>query len=287
VARSEVHVWVIDVDDESAVPQALNCLPPAERDRLGKRAQPHRRRALCANAALRILTAAACAGTLPLPELAPDARGRQVLRAGAPLHVSLSHAGAHAAVALSAAGAVGVDIEETEPLPDRERFARGILAAAERADWAALPEGARDTAVVRAFTRKEAVLKALGLGLEGGLRDVATGLLGGPARLRALPEHAGAPDTWTLHDLDLGFGVDPAPGLAGAVALRAPAAAVHTHRTTIAALLRTTATRAPAPAAVAAVAAGRADARGPLAAAAAVGAPAGGTRSAPAKETVR
>ena len=221
MARAEVHIWVIDVDDESAVHQALGCLPAAERDRLGARAQPHRRRALCANAALRILTAAASTGALPLPELAPDSRGQQVLHAwargplpglygGAPtsrprqedrlppglpggtamhrIHVSLSHAGRYAAVALSTAGPVGVDIEETEPMPDRERFARGILAGAERSDWAALPGNARDTAVIRAFTRKEALLKALGVGLAGGLREVITGLGPGPARLRALPQ---------------------------------------------------------------------------------------------------
>lgn len=282
MARAEVHVWLIDVDDESAAHRALDCLPAAEQLRLLARAQPHRRRALCANAALRILTAAASTGALPLPELAPDSRGQQVLHAGpdgpapasagalplaelapesrrqrwpsglAPahqpwaraqlsgaggwrLHVSLSHAGAYAAVALSTAGPVGVDIEETEPLPDRERFARGILAAAERFDWAALPENARDSAVIRAFTRKEAVLKALGLGLAGGLREVAAGVRPGRARLHALPESAGPLDAWSLQDLL------PLPGLAGAVALRAPAAAVHEHRTTIVALLRTAA----------------------------------------------
>ena len=346
MARAEVHVWVIDVDDESAVHQALGCLPAAEQDRLGARAQPHRRRALCANAALRILTAAASTGALPLPELAPDSRGQQVLHAwargpgpgpygGAPanrlrqdrlppgipgglpggvvahrIYVSLSHTGAYAAVALSTAGPVGVDIEETEPMPDRERFARGILAAAERSDWAALPDNARDTAVIRAFTRKEALLKALGLGLEGGLREVATGLRPGPARLRALPASAGPTGTWTLQDLD------PPPGLAGAVALRAPRAAVHGHRTTIAALLRTavpcapasprstaSASRrarptaagtgpAPAPAAgtgrllphraaALPVASGRTTGRGPLAAAIVSGASVGGRRPVP------
>jgi medium-chain acyl-[acyl-carrier-protein] hydrolase len=250
VARAEIHVWLVNVDDDTATRRAARYLPPAERDRLGARAQPHRRRALCAHAALRILAAAASTGALPLPELAADARGKPVLDAwgrqeggtrGAAeadtyrLQVSLSHAGAYAAVALSTAGPVGVDIEGTPPLPDRERFARGILSAAEYDDWRRVPEEDRDTAVMRAFTRKEALLKALGTGLAGGLRQVATELdapPGGRVRVREVPGGAGRPGEWSVLDLD---GV---PGLRGAVAVRASAAAVREHRTTIAELLR-------------------------------------------------
>ncbi|MBV2156573.1 alpha/beta fold hydrolase [Kitasatospora sp. SUK 42] len=218
----------------------MSCLPASEQDRIGARAQPHRRRALCAHAALRILASAATTGTPPLPELAPDSRGKPTLRGrdGRPrrLRVSLSHAGAYAAVSLCAEGPVGVDIEAVDRLPDRERFARGIMSRAERDAWQAVPEHARDTEVIRAFTRKEAVLKALGTGLAGDLRQVATepGPTWGdqPVRLRRLPAAAGPLDDWTVLDLAA------PPGLCGAVAVHAPAATVHQHRTTIAELLR-------------------------------------------------
>lgn len=247
MARAEIHVWLVDVDDGTAAETAAHCLPPAERERLGARAEPHRRRALCAHAALRVLAAAAAGGLLPLPELAPDALGKPVLDAwaagprgpeGSPprrLEVSLAHTGAYAAVALCTTGPVGVDIEDADPLPDRERFARGILSDAELHDWRTVPEGARDAVVALAFTRKEAVLKALGTGLAGGLRQVATDLgtaPGGRARVREVPEGAGPPGSWRVLDLE------GLPGIRGAVAVRAPDATVHEHRTTIAELLR-------------------------------------------------
>ncbi|MDN3259864.1 alpha/beta fold hydrolase [Streptomyces sp. CSDS2] len=231
------------VDDTYAARRARHCLPTAERDRLAARLEPHRHRAECANAALRILAAHASTGALPLPQLAPDARGKPLLTAwgGAGtrrlgLHVSLAHAGPYAAVALSGAGPVGVDIEDTAPLPDQERFARGILADREHAEWSVLAGHQRAAAVIRAFTRKEAVLKALGTGLAGGLREVATALRGPSGdrvRLHRLPDGAGPPGAWTVLDL-------AAPsGLCGAVAVHVRDAVVHEHRTTIADLLRT------------------------------------------------
>jgi 4'-phosphopantetheinyl transferase len=233
-----VDVWLVDVDDAPAAHHAALCLPPAERRRLSARAEPHRRHALCANAALRILAARAAGGVLPLPQLGHDPRGKPVLAGRHPLQLSLSHAAGHAAVALGAAGPVGVDIEDCAPLPDRERFARGILADGERRDWQGLPDAARDTAVAAAFTRKEAVLKALGTGLAGGLRQVATDLRtappgGGAVLLRGLPDGAGAAADWTVVDL-----AAVPEGLRGAVAVRAPGAAVREHRTTIGELLR-------------------------------------------------
>ncbi|MFD8985722.1 4'-phosphopantetheinyl transferase family protein, partial [Streptomyces sp. NPDC059564] len=116
---------------------------------------------------------------------------------------------------VGAGTAIGVDAEAVRPVrasattdPD--------LTAAERQHLGALAPGPeRDAAFYRIWTRKEAVVKATGLGLSG----VELGLLethparGGPVRVTHT--HRGRTTAWTVEDLRLFDGV--------AVALARPA----------------------------------------------------------------
>jgi 4'-phosphopantetheinyl transferase len=262
VYGSEVHVWLVDVDDDAAARQALHYLPAEERVRLSAMLQPHQRRGICAQAALRILAGAATTGTPPLPELVRGWNGKPILLAwglhdtGKPrmaagpmarirgvdtgadaraVHVSLSHSGAIAAVALTTAGITGVDVEQLRHLPDGEAMARSSMSKFEYLQWRVTRESRRNVAVFRAWTRKEAVLKALGTGLGGGLRSVSAPLE--PARssrvmVEALPEDAGPSEHWSVHDLPGWF------GYVAAVAVRAPDVTVHQHEIRIGELLR-------------------------------------------------
>lgn len=245
MSAATVHVWLVDVDDEAAARASLSHVPAAERIRLGLLAQPHRRRNLCAQAALRILASAATTGVPPLPELVRSPGGKPVLTVpgmaaapsatAPPLHLNLAHSGGLAAVALTTAGPVGVDVERLRALPDRNGLAELMLADRELRRWRRTGEPERDAAAFRAWTRKEAVLKALGTGLRGGLRSVSTRVSStreSPVRLTSLPRGAGSADQWSVHDLP------GAPGYLGAVAVRAPRVTAEQHETTIAKLLR-------------------------------------------------
>lgn len=256
---AEVHIWLVDVDDGSAVQRALDFLPEDERTRLGMQLQPKRRRSICAQAALRILVAVATTGALPLPELVRGWNGKPMLEAwghlddgrplaplgppaadpgdgGAPrpLHVSLSHSGALAAIALSTAGLTGVDVEQVQDRPDNPRLARSMMSDFEYLQWCCTTGSRRTAALFRAWTRKEAVLKALGTGLGGGLARVSAplGPVGGRRlAMRGLPADAGPPGEWSVHDLP------GRPGYAAAVAVRTPRTAVHQHEMGIGELL--------------------------------------------------
>ena len=94
-----------------------------------------------------------------------DARGRPLVVEPGGLHVSLSHAEAVVAAAVSRAAPVGVDVERLRPLADRGALARTALSEAELKAVDELPEAHRDAQVLRFWTRKEAVAKALGTGL--------------------------------------------------------------------------------------------------------------------------
>nr|WP_256515647.1 4'-phosphopantetheinyl transferase superfamily protein [Alsobacter ponti] len=72
---------------------------------------------------------------------------------------------------------VGADIEETAP-PDFEAVALTILGDAEIREFRALPLAERTAAFLRAWTRKEALLKAAGVGFAVDPRRLAVGLSG-------------------------------------------------------------------------------------------------------------
>ena len=77
-----------------------------------------------------------------------------------PLHVSLSHTRGAVAVALSRRAAVGVDVEARRALREGARVIPATMSAREQAALAA----ADAQSFYRLWTRKEALLKALGLG---------------------------------------------------------------------------------------------------------------------------
>ena len=139
--------------------------------------------------------------------------GKPRLAGGPPF--SLSHAGAWALVAFSAGLPVGVDLEPRLALPDLGPLAARVMGPGEHAAWAALGPDEREAAFYRAWTRKEALLKAHGSGLaiEPALAEVGVGPPG--ARVVALDGRH-----WAIADLA------PAEGVAAAVAVRDDALAV-------------------------------------------------------------
>ncbi len=239
-----VHVWLVDVDDERSVRRSAAVLPPDETSRLSVvvTRDPHRR--LGAQAALRILAAEA-AGVRPAElQVCRGPYGKPYLPRSPGLHVSLSHSSRFAAVALTGSGPVGVDIEEQRPVGHLRGLARTTLSETEYARWLAEDAGTATESLFRHWTYKEAVLKALGLGLAGGLPAVvcAPDRDGRPV-LRALPAGAGQVADWTLRDLFPSRGKGrPGPGrssapLPCAVAVRAPDVSVLFHRARLAELL--------------------------------------------------
>jgi 4'-phosphopantetheinyl transferase len=91
------------------------------------------------------------------------------------LRFSLAVGEFHVLVAAGPDAEVGVDIEETVP-PDFEAVANVIMSAGEIADFRSLPLNTRADAFLRAWTRKEAVLKAYGTGLLIDPRTVDVGI---------------------------------------------------------------------------------------------------------------
>ena len=176
----ELHVWRIDLD---TTPAALFPPPePAESERAARFVTPDlSHRYLRSHAALRAILHRELGHA---PRIADADGGKPYLPDTPRWQFNLSHSRGTALVAVSLDVAVGVDVEWIRPHRDPEAIAERFFPPSEAAAFLALPDADRDRAFFRAWTRLEAMWKALGVGLHGAGRE-----LEGP---------------WTVEELDLG-----------------------------------------------------------------------------------
>jgi len=213
--RLDLWLWPLDVPP-ARMDALSGHLDPAERTRAARMADPDRAaRFVVGRGRLReVLGGLMGCAPRDVP-LAQTARGKPVLAEGAAGRgpaFNLSHAGGWAALVAGAHGlALGIDIEPHRPispgLPDR------VFSPDERADLAALPPGDRQAGFFNGWTRKEALLKALGAGLSRPLDSFDVTLTPGlPARVTRLS--GAVAGRWQLHHLEL------RPDFPGCIAVR-------------------------------------------------------------------
>jgi 4'-phosphopantetheinyl transferase len=214
-----VQVWQVQLDvDAAAVASAMAVLSGEERARADRLRRPQdRRRFIVSRGALRRILGGGLGVAPQALRLGEGEHGKPCLAVADGPQFNVSHSGDLALIAVCRGHAVGVDIEQTGRGPgELDAIAQAYFSTAERLAYAALPAAERAPAFYRGWTRKEAVAKALGLGmsLPGPSFDVT--LTSEPQLLRLGEETA--PSPWSLIDLHL------PPGYAGALA--APASGV-------------------------------------------------------------
>ncbi len=166
-----MDIWHVDLDGSPrGFAKDVALLDPDSRERCARLRSPTlRRRHAAAHASLRRLLAQRLQCPAARVPLDREPEGRLVLplgiASGRDLHLSLSHAGGHALIALRTDQPVGVDIEllpAASGLPDD---LAAHLSPGERAALDRLPAPQRALAALRLWTCKEALLKATGRGL--------------------------------------------------------------------------------------------------------------------------
>ncbi len=215
LGAGEVHVWHFPLlipagrqTDWRAV------LSPAERERADKFAFPHlRERYVAAHAVLRRLLGDYLRVEPASFRFEIAVRGKPSLP-GLPLHFNLSHTNDQGLLAVTRVAEVGVDIECLDRKLDRAGIAERFFSRAEADELASLPEEEQVEAFGNLWTRKEAWLKATGIGISEGLNQVEFNCRPGePARLLRLSGHPD--DSWQVRAFR------PLPDHVGAVAVRA------------------------------------------------------------------
>lgn len=161
-----VHIWRAALD-EAGWPGAER-LPPDERERAGGILREQAgRRWVAARWALRRVLAGYLGEAAEGVELEAGERGKPRLRRDGTLRFSLSHSGGLALIAVTDGREVGVDVELVEPERDLLALAARALGAEDAAAVHDAPPAERPAAFYAAWTRHEARLKCLGLGLGG------------------------------------------------------------------------------------------------------------------------
>jgi 4'-phosphopantetheinyl transferase len=219
----QLHLWRIHLDQPAAACAPLaECLSPEEERRAARFVrQRDRRRFVVSHAALRMILGQYLGLPPERVEIEVAAGGKPSLAPVPgllPLMFNLSHSEELALVGVTLEQRIGVDVEHGRSLVDAESIVKRYFSAGERARWQALAEDERLPAFFRGWTRKEAYLKARGVGLSAGLDRFEVSFAAGEPT--CLVEEGGTPDSatrWQVYDVSPGGGYAAACAVEGEI----------------------------------------------------------------------
>jgi 4'-phosphopantetheinyl transferase len=235
LAADEIGVWLVELDagleSQAAIDGAepgpeLDVLDAEERGRAARfvRARDRRRFARC-RAALREILGGLVGERPASLKFRTVARGKPELdfagaADGSPaLRFNLSHSSDLAVIAVCRDRELGVDVEQLRAISEAERIVESFFSANEQAEFARIAAEARAMAFLRGWTRKEAILKGLGVGIAGLADQHETGFGTGEMTVQFSPA---APFSrvgqWQLWE------ASPRPGFVATVACQVSAA---------------------------------------------------------------
>lgn len=254
IGEGEVHVWLISASEEATrLSRLATPLSAGEQKRVAAfKREEARRSFIVGHGALRLLVGAYLGREPSAVEFTTGVRGKPALArrsyprssAGAPgstvhppesltgggsrasgpaatLQFSLSHSGDLVLIAFSATWEIGVDIERLRS-PELSPLLPLALAPAESAELSRLPRSERHRRFFELWTRKEALAKAIGLGIALPLREILfrekreTEEGRASLVLEAAPAAVGDPSRWRVAP------VNAPPGYVAAIAVPDP-----------------------------------------------------------------
>jgi 4'-phosphopantetheinyl transferase len=212
IAPDEVHVWAWALDPTAEDLAAhIEILDGQERERMQRfYFAPDRARYAVAHANLRTILGGYLAQPAASVRFHINGLGKPELDhsdTSSSFHFNLSHSRSIALLAVTKGRPLGVDVEEVRPI--EPEVADRYFSASELSQLRELQGDAWLTGFYRCWTRKEAVLKAEGVGLSLALDSFDVSLLPA-AELLETRQPFSYP--WRLHDLS------PSEGTIGAVA---------------------------------------------------------------------
>jgi 4'-phosphopantetheinyl transferase len=182
ISPNTVEVWLLRLregaltQDQSALWRSwLSVEERAKADAFV--AERHRQDYIAAHAALRFVIGNFLGIRPDEVSFAVGAKGEKPalardLGAGTDLRFNLSHTSGAVLIGVTSGIELGIDIERHRPMEDLEAMARMVMSDVEFDRWKSLESAHREAAFYNLWTRKEAYLKAIGLGLYRSLQGV-------------------------------------------------------------------------------------------------------------------
>jgi 4'-phosphopantetheinyl transferase len=220
----DVHLWRVPVDagrPPGLITRSATLLSPDERERADRYKFPaDAGRFILCRAALRILLGRYTNAAPQTISISCGPFGKPMLTGSSDSpdrpspEFNVSHSGSYALLGFSRDHPLGLDLERLRQMPDIDALVERFFSPAEREEYRALPPGQRTAGFFNGWTRKEAIVKALGEGLSRPLDSFDVTLSPAePARLLRIGSARGAETGWSL----LSFA--PATGYVAATAI--------------------------------------------------------------------
>lgn len=202
--NSVVHIWKASlVADEHAVIAHRENLCPEERRRAERYVFPeHRRRFIVGRGILRTLLGRYLEILPADVQFSYTKFGRPFLSYG-DLEFNVGHSGDIALYGFARNADIGVDVECLRSMGVMEIAGR-FFSPSEVESLAAVSEAAREAAFYRCWTRKEAYLKAKGLGLQTPLDSFTVSLDADRPALLSVDNDPEEPRRWNFANVDVG-----------------------------------------------------------------------------------
>ncbi|MBS0264056.1 MAG: 4'-phosphopantetheinyl transferase superfamily protein [Planctomycetes bacterium] len=203
-----VHVWLLDLQlSPDRIAELSSHLDPEELVRAGRyHFEKHRRRFIACRCQTREILARYLQSDPRQLTFDYGPQGKPALSApwnSTQLEFNVSNSEELALIAVTWKRPLGVDLEYIKPPHDYDAIARQFFAPEEIAVLDTLTGDARLAGFFDCWTRKEAVLKAVGVGLSVPLNQVVVSVTpGAPAAVLKFQNQAGHQSAWWMQSLD-------------------------------------------------------------------------------------
>ncbi|CAN5329493.1 4'-phosphopantetheinyl transferase superfamily protein [soil metagenome] len=162
-AATEVHLWSFDCN----APHDDSVLCIEEKARAARYTiDAPRQEFIAGRATLRTVLGKYLACKPVAIAFTVSAGGKPAIRDHSDLHFNVTHSGGRGLIAI-ATSPVGVDIEQLRPVPNAAGLVQRFFTPEEQRQFALLPEDQKLAGFFKGWTGKEALLKAVGVGLAG------------------------------------------------------------------------------------------------------------------------
>ena len=219
LSANEVHIWLARLDSSAMhVQQIARCLAEDERSRAERfRFERDKQRFIIGRGALRSILGRYLQIDPGRVRFSYGPNGKPGLEESLgdnALRFNLAHSEGLALYAFTRGREIGVDIEYLRTIPDADEIAKRFFSPNENAELQALPASDREAVFFDFWTRKEAYIKALGVGLSHALDQFDVSLVPAePARLVDVGMACDDASRWSLKALL------PAPDYVAALAV--------------------------------------------------------------------
>ena len=223
LSPADAHVWHVPLDNRQLARGATSILSEGERDRQRRFVTEELRVSYgVAHVALRRILARYVHEPPEHLDFGENASGKPYLTAHPGVEFNLAHSGGLALVAVARGRPIGVDIEHWKGHVEHFEVADYCFSPNERATLHSLgTQGEIEQGFYSAWSRKEAYLKALGIGVTTGLDHFDVSLApGAPAALLEDRRDPQAKASWVFRDVEV------PEGYSAALVVRAPLADV-------------------------------------------------------------